>query len=77
MFLFSKPFLFGARLFNGLSFRFDREGYDLEYEVEEKGYAQFLCKIHLPIDVPSGVNTVAQATVKGKLIEIDRFMYSY
>eukprot|EP00088_Acartia_fossae_P013771 TRINITY_DN17284_c0_g1_i6.p1 TRINITY_DN17284_c0_g1~~TRINITY_DN17284_c0_g1_i6.p1 ORF type:complete len:800 (-),score=259.20 TRINITY_DN17284_c0_g1_i6:145-2544(-) len=45
---------------------FDREGYDLEYDVEEKGFAQFLCKISLPVDAPSGVNTVAEALVKGK-----------
>jgi len=45
---------------------FDREGYDLEFEVEEKGCAQFICKIHLPVDAPPGFNTVAQATVKGK-----------
>ncbi len=34
--------------------------------MEEKGYAQFLCKISLPVDAPSGVNTVAEATVKGE-----------
>ena len=50
---------------NELFFRFDREGYDLEYDVEEKGFAQFLCKISLPVDAPSGVNTVAEALVKG------------
>jgi len=45
---------------------FDREGYELEFEIEEKGYAQFICKIHLPVDAPPGFNTLAQATVKGK-----------
>jgi len=45
---------------------FDREGYDLEYDVTEKGYAQFLCKIDLPVDSPSGVSTTAEALVKGK-----------
>jgi len=46
---------------------FDREGYDLEYEVEEKGYAQFLCKIDLPVDNPTGRgSTTAEALVKGK-----------
>ena len=51
----------------GTSFfiRFDREGYELEFEIEEKGYAQFICKIHLPVDAPPGFNTLAQATVKG------------
>ena len=45
--------------------RCDREGYELEFEIEEKGYAQFICKIHLPVDAPPGFNTLAQATVKG------------
>ena len=50
--------------------RFDREGYDLEYDVTEKGYAQFLCKIDLPVDSPSGVSTTAEALVKGTLCSL-------
>ena len=46
--------------------RFDREGFDLEFEVEEKGYAQFLCKIDLPVDSPTGGSTTAEALVKGR-----------
>ena len=45
----------------------------MEYEVEEKGYAQFLCKISLPVDAPSGVNTVAEATVKGEQQSLTNF----
>ena len=44
---------------------FDREGYDLEYKVEEKtrGAAQFSCRIDLPVD---GQPNFAEAEVKGK-----------
>ena len=44
---------------------FDREGYDLEYKVEEKsrGGAQFSCRIDLPVD---GQPNFAEAEVKGK-----------
>ena len=42
---------------------FDREGYDLEYKVEEKGMAQFSCRIELPVD---GQPNFAEAEVKGK-----------
>ena len=48
--------------------RFDREGYDLEYDIEEKGPAQFLCKISLPVDSINGGPTVAEALVKGLLV---------
>lgn len=52
-------------------FRFDREGYELEFQVEEKGYAQFLCKIELPVDSPTGELQTAEALVKGNyLLEI-------
>jgi hypothetical protein len=46
--------------------RFEREGGELEYQVEEKGYAQFLCKIELPVDTPTGESSVVEALVKGK-----------
>ena len=42
---------------------FEREGYDLEYKVEEKGYSQFSCRIELPVD---GQPNFAEAEVKGK-----------
>lgn len=41
---------------------FEREGYDLEYNVEEKGFGQFLCTVELPI----GNGMIAEALVKGK-----------
>jgi hypothetical protein len=49
-----------------LLLRFEREGGELEYQVEEKGYAQFLCKIELPVDTPTGESSVVEALVKGK-----------
>ncbi|XP_023234233.1 kanadaptin-like [Centruroides sculpturatus] len=45
---------------------FEREGYDLEYDVEEKGFGQFTCKIQLPIDTPNGEYVYAEASVRGK-----------
>jgi len=42
---------------------FEREGYELEFKVEEKGYAQFHCRINLPVD---GEPNFAEAQVKGK-----------
>ena len=42
---------------------FDREGFDLEYKVEEKGFGQFYCRIDLPVD---GQPNFAEAEVKGK-----------
>jgi len=42
---------------------FEREGYELEFKVEEKGYAQFHCRIDLPVD---GDPNFAEAQVKGK-----------
>ena len=41
---------------------FEREGYELEFKVEEKGYAQFHCRINLPVD---GEPNFAEAQVKG------------
>ncbi|XP_069702821.1 kanadaptin [Periplaneta americana] len=45
---------------------FEREGYDLEYDVEEKGFGQFLCRVELPIESTRGCNVMAEALVKGK-----------
>jgi len=42
---------------------FDREGFDLEYKTEEKGFSQFYCRIELPVD---GQPNFAEAEVKGK-----------
>lgn len=45
---------------------FEREGYELQYNVEEKGYSHFVCTVELPIDTPSGDPVIAEASVKGK-----------
>ncbi|XP_029837936.2 kanadaptin [Ixodes scapularis] len=45
---------------------FEREGYDMQYHVEEKGYSHFVCTIELPIDSPNGMSVIAEASVKGK-----------
>ncbi|XP_022090980.1 kanadaptin-like [Acanthaster planci] len=48
---------------------FEREGYDLEYNVEEKesGFnKQFVCKVELPLDDASGRPIFAEAAVVGK-----------
>ena len=42
---------------------FDREGYDLDYKVEEKGFSEFYCRVELPVD---GQPNFAEAQVKGK-----------
>ncbi|XP_045033488.1 kanadaptin isoform X2 [Daphnia magna] len=44
---------------------FEREGYELEYRVEEKNYAHFICRVELPIDSTNGAPIVAEASVKG------------
>ena len=47
---------------------FEREGYELEYDCKEDGYAAFTCKVSLPInDIlgGSGPNHIAEASVKG------------
>ena len=48
---------------------FEREGFELEYKCEEKGYATFTCTIDLPISEVLGASTggptIAEATVKG------------
>ncbi|XP_029679516.1 kanadaptin isoform X2 [Formica exsecta] len=45
---------------------FEREGYDLQYQVEEKGIGQFLCWINLPKECFGGRSIKAEALVKGK-----------
>lgn len=45
---------------------FEREGEELQYDVEEKGFGHFVCKIQLPVDSAIGGNLVAETSVKGK-----------
>ncbi|XP_033313440.1 kanadaptin [Bombus bifarius] len=45
---------------------FEREGYDLHYQTEEKGFGQFLCWVDLPTEDIVGHSTRAEALVKGK-----------
>ena len=47
---------------------FEREGYDLEYDCQEIGYAKFKCIVKLPIEDGNAGTTevVAEATVNGK-----------
>ena len=47
---------------------FEREGYDLEYDCKEVGYAKFKCTVILPIEDEHGVTSevIAEATVSGK-----------
>ncbi|XP_015602841.1 kanadaptin [Cephus cinctus] len=45
---------------------FEREGYDLQYQTEDKGIGQFLCWVELPIDNVTGRAVRAEALVKGK-----------
>ncbi|XP_075554872.1 kanadaptin [Dermacentor variabilis] len=45
---------------------FEREGYELQYNVEEKGYSHFVCTVELPIDAANGAPVIAEASVKGK-----------
>ncbi|KAL6433211.1 hypothetical protein ACFW04_006434 [Cataglyphis niger] len=45
---------------------FEREGYDLQYQVEEKGIGQFLSWINLPKECFGGRSIKAEALVKGK-----------
>ena len=54
--------------------RFEREGCELEFNVEEKGYAQFLCKIELPVDTPTGESSVVEALVKGMIDQAWRIL---
>ncbi|XP_046422207.1 kanadaptin [Neodiprion fabricii] len=45
---------------------FEREGFELQYQTEEKGIGQFLCWVDLPIDSITGKSVRAEALVKGK-----------
>ncbi|XP_019627534.1 PREDICTED: kanadaptin-like [Branchiostoma belcheri] len=48
---------------------FEREGEELEYEVEEKGtsfHRQFYCRVRLPVEGPDGREQYAEATTSGK-----------
>lgn len=45
---------------------FEREGYDLQYQTEEKGVGQFLCWINIPMENVTGRTVRAEALVKGK-----------
>ncbi|XP_054714718.1 kanadaptin-like [Uloborus diversus] len=45
---------------------FEREGYEVEYNVEEKGFKTFMCRVQLPIDTPSGDFMSVEASVSGK-----------
>ena len=47
---------------------FEREGYELEYDCKENGYATFTCTVSLPINEilgSGGAPIIAEATVKG------------
>lgn len=45
---------------------FEREGEELNYEVEERGIGQFICRVELPVENTNGRAIVAEAIVKGK-----------
>ncbi|XP_001601225.2 kanadaptin isoform X1 [Nasonia vitripennis] len=45
---------------------FEREGYDLQYQTEDKGIGKFLCWVDLPIDNTAGRTVRAEALVAGK-----------
>ncbi|OQR69107.1 coiled-coil protein-like [Tropilaelaps mercedesae] len=45
---------------------FEREGYELEYRVEERGSQQFLCRIELPIATEKASAIVVETSVKGR-----------
>lgn len=47
---------------------FEREGYDLEYDCQEMGYAKFKCSVKLPVEDKnhSTAEVVAEATINGK-----------
>lgn len=45
---------------------FEREGYEVEYDVEEKGFKTFSCRVQLPIDTPTGDFMPVEASVTGK-----------
>lgn len=45
---------------------YEREGYDLHYQTEEKGLGQFYCWLDLPLEDTIGYSLRAEALVKGK-----------
>ncbi|GBN77559.1 Uncharacterized protein ZK632.2 [Araneus ventricosus] len=45
---------------------FEREGYEVEYNVEEKGFRTFSCTVQLPVDTPTGDFLTVEASVTGK-----------
>nr|CAG4643765.1 EOG090X026V [Lepidurus arcticus] len=45
---------------------FEREGYELEYSVEEKANGHFICRITLPVEGQKGIPLMAETSVKGK-----------
>nr|CAG4640672.1 EOG090X026V [Eulimnadia texana] len=44
---------------------FEREGQELEYKVEERGMAHFICRVELPAETSTGQALIAEAVVKG------------
>lgn len=49
-----------------LSGWFEREGYEVEYKVEEKGFRTFSCTVQLPVDTSAGDFLTVEASVNGK-----------
>uniref|UniRef100_UPI00358E3F2F kanadaptin n=1 Tax=Myxine glutinosa TaxID=7769 RepID=UPI00358E3F2F len=49
---------------------FEREGMDLEYDVEEKGPASWLCKVRLQMENSNGHELVAEAAGTGRKKEV-------
>uniref|UniRef100_A0A8C4Q2Z1 Solute carrier family 4 member 1 adaptor protein n=1 Tax=Eptatretus burgeri TaxID=7764 RepID=A0A8C4Q2Z1_EPTBU len=49
---------------------FEREGMDLEYDVEEKGPASWLCKVRLQMENSNGQELVAEAAGTGRKKEV-------
>ncbi|XP_045457920.1 kanadaptin [Melitaea cinxia] len=45
---------------------FEREGYDLVYDCEERGVGQFLCRVELPMEETSGRPITAEVLHRGK-----------